>query len=299
MISPRLLGLLWKPRSCSQCRQVVMAASVAYRASVMASRVRPSSTPGVPRISALTVLLEAQRMVRHGPERGTADRDEPDGIGTTELDVQKSITHRMIYVARITPGQAHRGDIPDHYERLFHRLIKSNLGESISGLLLLYPGCVIHMIEASSEILSGINQDLIQIQGAKSLLQDIRILVISHNIRSRLLPQWYFHIVTLPTQYLGDVGSGLSEETVVEECFTLMLKLGVFLSQILSPGSKGLGGNLHDLAPELLVREENIDFLIRSETFLTPEKFLKMYNKPINSSVASAFLWPAPQHLYV
>ncbi|XP_077130643.1 testis-expressed protein 47-like isoform X2 [Ranitomeya variabilis] len=273
MISPRLLGLLWKPRSCSQCRQVVMAASVAYRASVMASRVRPSSTPGVPRISALTVLLEAQRM--------------------------KSITHRMIYVARITPGQAHRGDIPDHYERLFHRLIKSNLGESISGLLLLYPGCVIHMIEASSEILSGINQDLIQIQGAKSLLQDIRILVISHNIRSRLLPQWYFHIVTLPTQYLGDVGSGLSEETVVEECFTLMLKLGVFLSQILSPGSKGLGGNLHDLAPELLVREENIDFLIRSETFLTPEKFLKMYNKPINSSVASAFLWPAPQHLYV
>ncbi|XP_069590666.1 testis-expressed protein 47-like isoform X1 [Ranitomeya imitator] len=250
-----------------------MAASVAYGGvSVMASRVRPSSTPGLPRISALTVLLEAQRM--------------------------KSITHRMIYVARITPGQAHRRDIPDHCERLFHRLIKSNLGESISGLLLLYPGCVIHMIEASSEILSGINQDLIQIQGPNSLLQDIRILVISHNIRSRLLPQWYFHTVTLPTQYLGDVGSGLSE-TVVEECLTLMLKLGVFLSQILSPGSKGLGGNVHDLAPELLVREENIDFLIRSETFLTPEKFLKMYNEPINSSVASAFLWPAPQHLYV
>ncbi|XP_069590667.1 testis-expressed protein 47-like isoform X2 [Ranitomeya imitator] len=185
-----------------------MAASVAYGGvSVMASRVRPSSTPGLPRISALTVLLEAQRM--------------------------KSITHRMIYVARITPGQAHRRDIPDHCERLFHRLIKSNLGESISGLLLLYPGCVIHMIEASSEILSGINQDLIQIQGPNSLLQDIRILVISHNIRSRLLPQWYFHTVTLPTQYLGDVGSGLSE-TVVEECLTLMLKLGVFLSQILS-----------------------------------------------------------------
>ncbi|XP_073415375.1 testis-expressed protein 47-like [Dendrobates tinctorius] len=270
MIWARLLRLLWKHRSCSQ---VLLVASAAYSASVMASHVRPSSTPGLPRTSALTALLEAQHM--------------------------KAVTHRMIYVARITPEQAHRRDLPDHYERLFHRLIKSNLGESISGLLLLYPSCIIHMIEASSEILSGINQDLIQIQGAKSLLQDIKILVISHNIRRRLLPQWCFRIVKPPTQYLGDFGSEESEEAVVEECLTLMLKLGVFLSQILSPGSKGPGGNLHDLAPELLVREENIDFLIRSEKFLTPEKFLKMYNKPINSSIASALLWPAPQHLYV
>ncbi|XP_073502066.1 testis-expressed protein 47-like [Phyllobates terribilis] len=241
----------------------------------MAAYMRPSSTPGLPRISALTVLLEARHM--------------------------KSITHRLIYVARMTPEQAHRRDIPDHYERLFNRLIKSNLGESISGLLLLYPSCVIHMIEASSEILSGINQDLIQIQnqGANSLLQDIKILVISHDIRSRLLPQWYFHMVRLPSQYLGDFGSGQSEETVVEECLTLMLKLGVFLAQTLSPGSKGPGGNLHDLVPDLMVREENIDFLIRSERFLTPEEFLKMYNKPVNSSVASDLLWPAPQHLYV
>ncbi|KAM4024223.1 testis-expressed protein 47-like [Anomaloglossus baeobatrachus] len=241
----------------------------------MASHMRPSSTPGLPRVSALTALLEAQHM--------------------------KSITHRLIYAAKISPEQAHGRDIPDHYERLFHRLIKSNLGESISGLLLLYPGCVIHMLEASSEILTGIIQDLIQIQtqGANSLLQDTKLLVISHNIRSRLVPQWHFRTVRRPTQYLGDFGSGQSEEAVVEECLTLMLKLGMFLSQILRPGSTDPGGNLHDLAPDLLVREENIDFLIRSETFLTPEKFLKMYNKPVNCSVASDLLWPAPQRLYL
>ncbi|XP_066433621.1 testis-expressed protein 47-like [Eleutherodactylus coqui] len=239
----------------------------------MASYKRRSSTPGLPHISALTVLLEAQQM--------------------------KSIIHRMIYVARISREQAPRSDIPDHYERLFHQLIKSNLGESISGLLLLYPGCVIHMIEASSEILTGINQDLIQIQnqGANSLLQDIKIIVISHNIPSRLLPRWCFHIVGLPIQYLDDFGNEQSEETMVEECLTLMMKLGLFLSQTLKSGSKGPEDNLHDLAPGLLVREQIIFFLIRSERFLKPEEFLAMYNKPINSSVASDLVWPAPQYL--
>ncbi|KAM3916092.1 testis-expressed protein 47-like [Leptodactylus fuscus] len=239
----------------------------------MASRKRRSSTPGLPHVSVLTVLLEAQHM--------------------------KSIIHRLIYVARISPAQAHCMDIPDHYEKLFNQLIKSNLGESISGLLLLYPSCVVHMIEASSEIVTGINQDLVQIQnqGANSLLRDIKILVISHNIPSRLLPQWYFRIVRLPTQYLYDFEHGQSVETAVEECLTLMTKLGMFLSQILELGSKGPGENLHDLAPELLVREEIICFLLQSERFLAPEEFLAMYNKPINSSVTSDFLWPVSQQL--
>ncbi|XP_056390642.1 testis-expressed protein 47-like isoform X2 [Hyla sarda] len=211
----------------------------------------------------------------------------------------KSIVHRLIYIARISPEQAHCRDIPDHYERLFNRLIKSNLGESISGLLLLYPSCVIHMIEASSEILTGINQDLVQIQnkGESSLLQDVRILVVSHNIPSRLFPQWYFRIVRLPTMYLDDFGHGQSVETIVEECLTLMMKLGMFLSQILEPGSKGPGEDLYDVAPDLLVREEIICFLIRSGRFLKPQEFLTMYNRPVNSSVASDLLWPAPQQL--
>ncbi|XP_069840116.1 testis-expressed protein 47-like isoform X2 [Dendropsophus ebraccatus] len=192
---------------CSAPNISIVASLVTYRASIMASRKSRSSTPGLPHISALTVLLEAQHM--------------------------KSIIHRLIYVAQISPEQAHRRDIPDHYDKLFHQLIKSNLGESISGLLLLYPSCVIHMIEATSEILTGIIQDLVQIQkqGANSLLQDVKILVVSHNIPCRLLPKWYFRTVRLPTIYLDDFGQ--SVETVVEECLTRMMKLGMFLSQIL------------------------------------------------------------------
>ncbi|XP_075035460.1 testis-expressed protein 47-like [Mixophyes fleayi] len=236
----------------------------------MASNRRSSNT-GLPHTSALTVFLEAKYM--------------------------KSVIHRLFYVANISPERANCRDIADHYERLFHKLIKSNLGESISGLLLIYPSCVIHMIESSSEILCGIIRDLVQIQTqrASPLLQDAKILVISHNIPSRLLPHWDFHTVRLPVQYLSDIAPGQPVEPVVEDCLTLLLKLGVFLSQIPTGGSKGSGENLYGLAHELLVREETISFLIQSNVFLNPEEFVAMYNKPMNSSCPSDQVWPVPE----
>ncbi|XP_063790811.1 testis-expressed protein 47-like [Pseudophryne corroboree] len=241
----------------------------------MATNRRSPSTTGLPHASALTAVLEAKNM--------------------------RPMIHRLFYVAKRSPEQAYCGKITDHYERLFHKQIKSNLGESISGLLLIYPSCVIHMVESSSEILQGIIQDLVEIQnqGANSLLQDTRILVLSHNIPSRLLPQWYFHEVRLPVLYLSDMASEESLEPVVEDCLTVMLKLGVCVSQMLQPGSKCPGGHLTDLAPELLVREDIINFLTQSDMLLEPRAFLALYNKPINAPFESDEVWPTPQHQFL
>ncbi|KAM9305457.1 testis-expressed protein 47-like [Gastrophryne carolinensis] len=223
----------------------------------MASQKRRSSTPELPRISALTARLEAQHM--------------------------KSVNHRLFYIAKINPERTDYREITDHYERLFLQMLKHNLGEAISGLLLLYPSCIVHIIESSSEILYGVIQDLAAIQnlGVNSLLQDARILVISHNIPSRLFPQWYFRLVRLSVQYLHDSVQGQSEEKVLEEFLTTMLKLGVFLSKILESGSKGPGKNLHDLAPEFLLQEGLVLSLTKSDKLLKPLEFLESYNRPV------------------
>ncbi|KAM5151800.1 testis-expressed protein 47-like [Mantella aurantiaca] len=238
----------------------------------MASSKRCSSTPGYPQVSALTALLEAQHM--------------------------KSINHRLFYIAKISPERTAYSNITDHCEKLFNKLVKFNLGESISGLLMIYPTCVIHIIESTSEILYGIIQDLVNIQnqGMNSLLQESRILVISHNISSRLFQQWYFRIMRLPVNYLPNVMQGRSEEEVVEECLTTLLKLGALLSEMLEPGSKGLIEDLHGLSPELFVQEETIHFLLKSRRFLKSEEFLAMYGKPMNVYSGSDQLWPASQH---
>ncbi|CAI9608858.1 unnamed protein product, partial [Staurois parvus] len=193
----------------------------------------------------------------------------------------KSINHRLLYAAKISP-ESYK-DFTDHCEKLFKKLLKSNLGESISGLLLVYPTCVIHIIESSSEILYGIIQDLAHIQkdGVK------------------LFQQWYFHIMRLQSHYPDDVTQTQSEEEVVERCITTLLKLGIFLSEMLQPGSKGPGVDLQGLAPEMCVQEEIIHFLIKSNRFLKPAEFLAMYDRTVNVSSVSDELWPASQHFYL
>ncbi|XP_018416541.1 PREDICTED: uncharacterized protein C7orf62-like [Nanorana parkeri] len=222
----------------------------------MASHNRCSSTPGLPHISALNVVLEMQHM--------------------------KSITHRLFYIAKISPERNDYSEITDHYEMLFHKLQKFNLGESISGLLLIYHTCVIHIIESTSEILYEVIQDLVHIENI--FLREARILVVSHSISSRLFQQWYFRIIKLPVHYFDDSMEGQSEEEVVEECLTKLMKLGTFLSKMPHPGSKGPGEDLLGLAPELLVQEEAIHFLMKFDSFLKPEEFLAMYDRPMNAS---------------
>ncbi|XP_073492615.1 testis-expressed protein 47-like [Aquarana catesbeiana] len=240
----------------------------------MASHHRRLSTPGFPYISALTAVLETQHM--------------------------KSVNHRLFYAAKISPEGTNYKDFTDHCDKLFKKLLKSNLGESITGLLLIYPTCVIHIIESSSEILFGIIQDLAHIQrdGVNSLLREARILVISHNISSRLFQQWNYHRMRLQSNDTH-VTQNQSEEEVAEKCFTTLLKLGIFLSEILQPGSKGPEEDLHGLAPELCVQEETIHFLLKSDRFLKPEEFLGMYDRPVNVSILSDQLWPASQHFYL
>ncbi|KAM4632461.1 testis-expressed protein 47-like [Discoglossus pictus] len=240
----------------------------------MASSRGHSSTPNIQHNSALTALMEGQN--------------------------KKCITDRLIYVANISPEQVKR-DITDRYERVFHNLIKSHLGETISGLLLLYPSCIIHIIESSSEILYAILQDLVeaQQQDANPLLQNSKILTISHNIPSRLFSQWYFRYISLPTVYLEDTMEQPSALSLLGDTLALLLKLGVFLAKILKPGMRGPGENLHTLVPDLLIRESVVCLLIKSKQFLTPQQFLEMYDKPLNFISDSDEVWPVPQHIYM
>ncbi|KAM4697729.1 testis-expressed protein 47-like [Rhinophrynus dorsalis] len=185
----------------------------------------------------------------------------------------------------------------DHYEQLFHKLVKSRLEEPVSGLLLIYPSFLIHIIESTSEILNAILQDLVQMQkpNGKCLLLNSRILVMSHNVPCRLFTQWYFRVIIWPVIYLHDAAEGQPVMTLVEDCLTLLMKLAVYLSEILQPGNNGPGENLYELVPNLLVREEIVCALIQSNELLTPEQYLRMYQGPLNSANDSGEAWTIVQ----
>ncbi|XP_058013698.1 testis-expressed protein 47-like [Ahaetulla prasina] len=151
--------------------------------------------------------------------------------------------------------------------------------------------------QASSGTLYHILMDLslFEQQGAEALLRDIKILVMSHNIPTRLFSQWNATKVEVPVT-LEDVTQSQTTEEVITECLTLILKMGVYLAT-LKVGNKGLGECLHTAVPELLIPAETIQYLCRSQECLSPAEFLKMYKNPLQPQMDSEIVWPTPTHM--
>ncbi|XP_060116989.1 testis-expressed protein 47 [Heteronotia binoei] len=167
------------------------------------------------------------------------------------------------------------------HEHLFQRIAKVHLGEPVTGVLLIYPSCVLHILESSSGTLYHILKELAasENQGPEPFLRDVKILVMSHNIPTKLFMQWYATAVEVP-ETLEDITQTQTTEEVITECLTLILRLGVYLAT-LKVGSKGLADCLHSVVPELLIPMETIKCLCRAEKCLSPREFLDMYNRPL------------------
>ncbi|XP_070616976.1 testis-expressed protein 47-like [Erythrolamprus reginae] len=210
--------------------------------------------------------------------------------------MKKYLLQRMIVVA-ILQENASEDEITDYHEQLFQKISRSHLGEGASGILLIYSQCILHILEASSGTLYNILMDLslFENQGTAALLQDIKILVMSHNIPTRLFPQWNATKLEVPVT-LEDVTQTQTIEEVINECLTLILKMGVYLVT-LKVGNKGLGECLQTAVPELLIPAETIQYLCRSQECLSPGKFLKMYNNPVQPQMDAETVWPTPIHM--
>nr|XP_025959759.1 testis-expressed protein 47-like [Dromaius novaehollandiae] len=199
--------------------------------------------------------------------------------------------HRLVVVARRGEG-AEAAAVAGYHRRLFENALKCHSGEQVSGLLLLYSSCVLHVIESCIGTIHLIIQDLasLQNQGHNALLQEIKVLVVSHNIPTRLFPDWYVTTVTPPVTYLQDATQSQSTAEVVTECLTLLFKLAAYVPKMLEDDSDDLSNNLHTLAPELLIPAETINYLCNIEECASPEEFLKMYLNPLQPAMDSGTL---------
>ncbi|XP_066496547.1 testis-expressed protein 47-like [Tiliqua scincoides] len=212
--------------------------------------------------------------------------------------MKKYLLHRLFFVALLRE-ERQDGEITAYHELLFQKIQKFHLGEPASGILLLYSNCIFHILEASSGTLYHILMDLatFEDEGPQALLQDIKILVMSHNIPTRLFAQWSATKVEVPIT-IGYDTQVQSTEEVITECLTLVLKMGVYLAT-LKMNSKGLGDNLHTLVPELLIPAETIKYLCKTKECLSPREFLKMYYDPLQPQMDAETVWPTPAHLAV
>ncbi|XP_054419818.1 testis-expressed protein 47 [Pteronotus mesoamericanus] len=213
------------------------------------------------------------------------------------LQLKKFLIDRMFLVAKTRPN-IEKKDIAEYYEQVFQSISRYHLGEAVTGLLLIYPTSVLHILESSDGTLHQILLDYLNHQKNETefFIKGMKIIVVSHNIPTRIFMQWQVSVIKVPVMYLDDVTQSQSLEEVVTEFLTQTHKLALYLFKNVKVGTKGPGDNLHQVVPELLPPQQIIKYLYNSEEFMNPETFLNMYNKPVHVTLDSEVVWPAPSH---
>ncbi|KFP10510.1 Uncharacterized protein C7orf62, partial [Egretta garzetta] len=184
-----------------------------------------------------------------------------------------------------------------YHRELFENALEDHSREQVSGLLLLSPSYIFHVVESCSSTIHLIVQDLasLQNQGHSALLQEIKVLVVAHNIPSRLFPDWYVATAASPMTCPQGLMQSQSTVEVVAECLTLLLKVAACI-QNLEEDSENTNETVHTLAPELLIPAETINYLYNAEECASPEDFLRIYLSPSQPTLDSESVWPVPAH---
>ncbi|XP_033896785.2 testis-expressed protein 47 isoform X2 [Acipenser ruthenus] len=210
---------------------------------------------------------------------------------------KKFLLHRLIFIARISPELADKRDLGGYYEQLYQDLQRYYQGDGVTGLLLLYPSYILHIVESSNDVLFSVLRDLVhmQRQGHSALILEPRILVISHDIPNRLFQQWSYKVLSVPARRLAAAEQTESHEKLVSESLTMLMKLGVEMLKT-PKRSKNSADSVLDKEPELIVPQDNIEQLLKNEALLTPLQYLDTYDCPINVVMDSDRVWPPYEH---
>nr|XP_060620479.1 testis-expressed protein 47-like isoform X3 [Anolis sagrei ordinatus] len=206
---------------------------------------------------------------------------------------EKSLLHRLVLLAKISPDLADKRDLAEYWEQLFVKLQHSYFqSEGITGLLLLYPTYIVHILESSSDMLYTVLRDLRDMeQQQRVLVLDAKILIMSHNLPSRLFQQWHYKVLNVPERRLDhDASQEESAETLTHECLTALLKIGKHLLKY-PKSPKNLPDTILEKVPELIIPQDTICYLLTCQELLSPAQYLQFFDSPMNIQMDSGLVF--------
>ncbi|KAM7381179.1 hypothetical protein PAMA_012157 [Pampus argenteus] len=216
---------------------------------------------------------------------------EQEGDSATMFDVftanmrEKIVLQRLVAIARLPCDVADRTEVGAYYEKLNFQLSKRHTWDHTTGLLLIYPSCLLHIVESSREVLVAVLKDLKEQQSDGALLEAPKVVFMAHNPQCRLFQQWSYKVLNAD-QVTGGLGAKgpEDEEGNTETLLCCVLSALQKLSEHLET-SKALPGSVLDETPELIVSQEVLDRLLAREELQNPQQYLQAYNSPLNISM--------------
>nr|XP_015817943.2 testis-expressed protein 47 [Nothobranchius furzeri] len=200
------------------------------------------------------------------------------------LSDEKVVSQRLIVITRLHHRSADRTKLGAHYEKLNSELSKRHIADEITGLLLIYPSCLLHVIESSGDVLTSVLEDLkaLQQQPNRDLLE-AKILFLAHNIESRLFKEWSYKVMD-KDQVVGSfrVRRLEDDDEKTEHLFCSVLSTLQKLGEHLERPPKALPGLVLDKTPVLIIPQRTLEKLLHRDEFMSPEQYLHLYKSPLN-----------------
>ncbi|KAG7219833.1 hypothetical protein INR49_005855 [Caranx melampygus] len=190
----------------------------------------------------------------------------------------KIVLQRLIVIARLPHDLADRTELGAHYEKLNFQLSKQFIWDHVTGLLLIYPSHLLHVIESSREVLLSVLRDLQQ-QTHCSRLGAAKVVFMAHAPRSRLFQQWSYKVLDA-NQVTVDPKARGHEEEEEEQKSTESLVCSVL--SVLQNAAPWIGSGRD---PELIVSQEVLEKLLGRDELQSPHQFLQVYDSPLDISM--------------
>ncbi|XP_042363305.1 testis-expressed protein 47 [Plectropomus leopardus] len=219
---------------------------------------------------------------------------DPEEAEVTMFDVfhgemrERIVLQRLIVIARLPRDRADRTEPGAHYEKLNFQLNKQYIWDQMTGLLLIYPSCLLHVIESSREVLVSVLKDLkdMQQQPDGALLEAPKVVFMAHNPQSRLFQQWSYKVLDADEEVRDSGVKRLEEEEEsTESLVCTVLSALQKLGEHLETSKKAAPGSVLDESPELIVSQEVLLKLLTRDELQTPQQHLQMYNSSLSTTM--------------
>ncbi|KAK2820723.1 hypothetical protein Q5P01_023682 [Channa striata] len=199
---------------------------------------------------------------------------------------EKTVLQRLIVIAQL-PRDVDRTKLGAHYEKLNLQLSKQHMWDIMTGLLLIYPSFLLHVIESSRDILVSVLKDLRDLQHQKDsiLVEASKVVFMVHNPQSRLFQQWSNKVLETDQVAGSTQTKGVHEEEETTDTLVCTLLSALQnLSNKPEMSKKAPSGSVLDETLEVIIPQKILQLLKRDE-LLSPQQYLQMYNSHLNISM--------------
>ncbi|GFR39639.1 hypothetical protein Agub_g105 [Astrephomene gubernaculifera] len=200
---------------------------------------------------------------------------------------------RIVYVARMLQ----RHNTMDAVKGQLSRIVEKNSQDGeITGFLLVYPLCYIHVIEGKTPQLMAVLRD-VQSQGSDLRLSETRIISSCEDVPARYFSAWY--AAYMPSVSNVEAMDPLDAFGAVKSASDINGFLRKAGPELTSPNDSDTRRKLNTVESsfEDVPAQELVLSLTPTEDAPTLAEYLDIFDSPVNVDLESEQVWPMPPPL--